>query len=204
MSDDFVFVAEGMTDFVEKMRDLGDISPKASMAVNDALAWARTRAATLMLKEVDWPSSYLNPGEGRFTIAEYSTPSTLEGKIKGRDRPTSLARFVRSGTGKAGSPLSLAVKRGGSPTVFKHAFLMRLRSGNSGATGNMGLAYRTKDGKPPSGAWKPKQIGKNLFLLYGPSVDQVFRNVLDRDREFIDQVTTHLDLEFRRLLGVDL
>lgn len=204
MSDQFVFIAEGMADISARMREMENVPLKASMALNDALAWARTQAKDLMLKEVDWPSSYLNPGEKRLTIAEYASPDNLRGVIKGTDRPTSLARFVRGGNGTKNSPLSVSVGRGKPSVRLPGAFLMRLRSGNTGALGNQGLAMRTKNGQAPHAAWRPKQIGKNLYLLYGPSVDQVFRQVLDRDTAFAEKVTVHLDAEFRRLLGVNL
>jgi hypothetical protein len=44
-----------------------------------------------------------------------------------------------------------------------------------------------------------KQIGKNLYLLYGPSVDQVFRGVAaDQAPAALD----FLDVEFMRQLDL--
>lgn len=203
-SDTFVFIAEGINDLAARMREMSDVPSKASMAINDALAWARTQAKDLMLKEVDWPSGYLNPGQKRLAIAEYATPASLSGVIRGTDRPTSLARFVRGGTGTKVNPITVSVARGRAPARIPGAFFMRLRSGNTGELGNQGLAIRTRNGQAPHAAWRPKQIGKNLYLLYGPSVDQVFRQVLDRDTGFADKVSDRLDAEFRRLLGVTL
>ena len=72
------------------------------------------------------------------------------------------------------------------------AFVMELRGGNRG------LAIRT-DGSKPRGAYKPKPIGKNLFLLYGPSVDQVFRTVSE---DVAPDVADELEVEFNRLLDL--
>lgn len=205
MSGDFLFFAEGLKNLEAFTREMGEgVSVKASMAINDALSFARTRASQVMLREVAWPSSYLSPAGGRLAVSKYATPGSLEGAIKGRDRPTSLATFVRSGTGKKGSPISVSVNSGGAPTVLKRAFLIHLRQGNSGALGNLGLAWRSKgnDDRPPPSAWRPVRLAKNLYLLYGPSVDQVFRKVLERDSAFSDQVADRLDREFERLLKV--
>ena len=46
-----------------------------------------------------------------------------------------------------------------------------------------------------------KQIGPNLYLLYGPSVDQVFVDVRNAVRGDLE---TLLEREFERLLDLNL
>ena len=59
---------------------------------------------------------------------------------------------------------------------------MKLRRGTGvydPENANVGLAVRLQDGKLPGGMNKKQmvQVSGNLYLLYGPSVDQVFRDV---------------------------
>jgi hypothetical protein len=71
------------------------------------------------------------------------------------------------------------------------AFAIRLKNKN------IGLAVRTS--KPPSrGA---KQIGKNLYLMYGPSVDQVFADTREMIRPDAEEF---MNREFRRLMELSL
>lgn len=193
--------------FVEGLEDLGgidDLKPQiaraAYLAINRTLDHARTLSAREIRKQVNFPASYLEGADSRLKVSQRATASRFEGVITGRQRATSLARFVVGTARKSG--VNVRVK----PTATTHmrrAFLMRLRAGNANldTTSNLGLAVRTKDGKKPSAAYLPTPIGKNLWLLYGPSIDQVFRTV----REDVSRDTEEfLSNEFNRLLDIKL
>ena len=81
------------------------------------------------------------------------------------------------------------------------AFFVQLRAGQSGALGNTGLAIRLPEGQRPSAAYKPKQMGRNLWLLYGPSIDQVFDDVA---LEMSDDLAEKLETEVLRLQDLNL
>lgn len=180
-------VIQGITSF----DDIEKLDPKIvnilRQATNETTQEARRRAARSMEKQINFPRGYLTGQAGRLGIAKYATKGDLSAIVRGRDRPTSLARFVqgRPEVGKKG--VNVAVDPGKS-VEMPGAFLIKLRNNN------IGLAVRTKSGKPPSrGA---KQLGKGLWLLYSPSVDQVF----DETRgELVPELEQLLRDKFERL-----
>jgi hypothetical protein len=158
-------------------------------AINTTADYGRTASARRILAEVNFPASYLNPSEGRLAVTKRAAGTSLSAIIKGRDRPTSLARFVRGSKRPFKPGVSVEVKPGRA-TFLKRAFIFPLRNGN------LGLAVRTKNG-PPAKAYKPKPLGRGLWLLYGPSVDQVFKSVRD---EVAPDLGQRLEDEFNRLM----
>ena len=89
------------------------------------------------------------------------------------------------------------MKRGRTKTLRK-AFLVNLRNGN------VGLAVRLKQGETLQNKTygKPVMLGKNLYLLYGPSVDQVFRTVADDSLPMLgEEVSKEFFRNFARLSG---
>lgn len=169
---------------------------KAAMrAVNKTADRARTASAREMRNQVAFPASYLNE---RLQVTKRANRNDLEAIITGRRQPTSLARFVKS---SKGGRTMVQVKPGaarrlgqGSGSNIRSSFLMKLNNANQG------LAVRTTGG-PPSGAYKPKQIAENLYLVYGPSVDQVFRTVAE---DVAEPMADYLEREFGRLLSVEI
>jgi len=155
----------------------------AQRAVNKALDWTRTRSAEAIRSQVAFPASYLNPAEGRLIVKAYASTASLSGRIGARVDPTSLARFVK-GNPKPGAPGGVTVEiKPGRAVVMPKAFLVRL------ANANMGLAVRSKG--PPAGAYLPKAFSNGLWLLYGPSISQVFdgtrAEVAPAAAEFLEQ-----------------
>ena len=135
-----------------------------------------------MRKQVNFPSKYLN--SDRLGIRREANRTTLEAVISGRDRPTSLARFSPGATpqNSRGRPLFVTVKPGQTKKFVRNngkpsAFLIPLRGGNTG------LAIRLPKGQEPSSAYRPVPLTRNggketgVWLLYGPSVDQVLKGV---------------------------
>lgn len=163
-------VIQGINSFDEIERVDPKIANILRQAVNETTQEARRRAARSMEKQINFPRGYLTGQANRLGIAKYATKGDLSAIVRGRDRPTSLARFVqgRPEVGKKG--VSVVVDPGKSVDM-PGAFLIKLRNNN------IGLAIRSKSGKPPSrGA---KKLGKGLWLLYGPSVDQTFDETRD-------------------------
>jgi hypothetical protein len=110
-------------------------------------------------------------------ITGFATGSNLSATITARSRPTSLARFIVGGLKIGGANKKAGVSVMVEPGKVKRlpgAWLIRLRAGseaNLDTASNVGLAVRTKNGRPPPG-YKPVQIAPNVYLLYGPSVAQ--------------------------------
>jgi hypothetical protein len=196
----------GLDRFESLMATLPDVTTKAaSMAINDAARKGRAESKREILKQVNFPSGYLG-GErgGRLEISQYANESRLKSVITGRFQATSLVRFVSNMatlTAK-GTPGSNFMGRGkarvqvkpGSMTVIDKAYLMRLKNGN------MGFAYRPGKGgmRNTVGA---KALGTSgWYLLYGPSVNQVFNDVREDVAPSISStLNSEFDRQFRRL-----
>ena len=157
-------------------------------------------------EEIDFPSGYLS--DDRLGVTQYATPTRLEGRITGRQRATSLARFATGGTigGKGG--VSVRVKKGGGSAFIKSAFLVRLKAGTSldNDSFNVGLALRLKPGQTVIGkkdTSRMVRLDANVVLLYGPSVDQILRtSVADEETPaVVDKIATEFFRNFQRLAG---
>jgi hypothetical protein len=85
----------------------------------------------------------------------------------------------------------------GSTTMVDYAYLLRLNAGN------MGFAIRLRKGESVKGSSRSYPIGDTGFhLLYGPSVDQVFRTVRDDiEPELVKNLNSEFNRQFQRLLN---
>ncbi|MEL4071755.1 hypothetical protein WKW50_16545 [Ochrobactrum sp. GPK 3] len=198
---DYGIFVEGL-DIIEDIEGLDpNIMQAAYRAINASADRGRTDSDDLIRRQVNFPKSYLNPSQGRLTVSKRASAASLEAVITGRRRATSLARFLTKGEpGKKG--VSVSVKPGRNVDL-PNAFLMKLRSGsgNIDTVKNLGLAVRTKRGTRPDKAYKPVRVADGLWLLYGPSVDQVFKTVR---QDVTPEVERTLEAEFTRLLEVKL
>ncbi len=198
---DYAVVIEGLRDI-----DL-DGAPKrveraAARAVNYALRRTRTRAAKEMREQIAFKARYLTGANtGRLQIRESASPGNLQGRIRGRDRPTSLARFM-SGSRRVGrSGVTVRVKPGSSKKMNR-AFVMGLKNENVGLAIRLREGERIENKKVMLRAAYSQRGGRraseyNLYLLYGPSVDQVFSTV----REDMDEFARgEMEKEFLRLM----
>ena len=182
---------------IEAFESLDDYNRKslvsASRAVNRTLDWTRTRSAEAIKDQVAFPASYLNPAEGRLVVKTYATTASPNptGKIGARVDPTSLARFVKGNPKVGQHGVTVEVKPGKAVTI-QRAFIMKL------ANANLGLAVRSKGA--PERAYKPKSIGKDLWLLYGPSVSQVFDTVRS---DVGPAAAEYLENEYNRQMELD-
>lgn len=191
--------SQTLDSFEAFFKQLPDIAEQAmAIAINqvvdrDGLAVLRRD----MREQVDFPAGYL---ETRMRAVRKAARGSLEGVIRGRDRATSLARFAQGQTfsntrkqkGLPGRKIQLHVKSGQS-RVLQGAFLMQLKNGNTG------LAVRLKPGQSLRHSHAAVSLGNNLFLLYGPSVDQVFEGVAeDRSADIANMVSKQFLRQFVR------
>ena len=193
--DTYIYVVEGLN--LGHLDDIPSHVKKAAYrAVNRTSERARTKSGRAIRQIVNLPARYLSGEDGRLQMSAPAGASRLERTITGRRRPTSLARF------KIGDPTAKGLRVSvtpGTAKYIKRGFLIPLK-GAGGGLSNLGLAMRTPDGKAPRGALKPKMIGEGLYLLYGLSVDVLFRRVLGT---LTPEVSDDLVAEFTRLLDLD-
>lgn len=173
-------------------------TPALRIAVNFATKRGRTASKDAILSRVAFPPGYLQPGtSGQLQIGQAATNATLESSITAKGRATSLARFSNSrspGIARRQGGVSVSVTPG-SATFIRGAFLLSLNGGN------LGLAIRTTKGIKNARNAKPyATTGRNagLYLLYGPSVYQVFASVRPQMSELIGDL---LEREYTRQLN---
>lgn len=202
MGANYVFAVEGL-DAIKSIEDVpAEVMKAARQAINKTVDRARAAGAREIRRQVNLPASYLSGTTSRLAVVKKASGDDLEGIVRGRQRPTSLARFVRGplkpGRPARGSGVQVEVKPGAA-RFMKGAFLIKLKVGSESldTASNLGLAVRKKDGTKPKAAFRPMPIGKGLWLLYGPSVDQVFRSVAP---EIAPNAADFLETEFLRLM----
>lgn len=192
-----------LEDYFDRMPDVS--TEAAMLAINDTTRGkAMTLARNEILDQVNFPTGYLN--KDRLSIGKLARKHDLEAVIVGRDRPTSLARFVKNPQpGQRGVQVEV---HKGSVKTMKKAFVVRLRAGRTldGQTFNVGLAIRLAPGERlenkrfSTETFASASLGKGVVLLYGPSVDQVFRWVAnDIQPEVGDEVADQFFRQFARL-----
>lgn len=193
-------LAEGITD-LQRYLDLAPAVTRqaARLAINDtASRKGITAIRDLMQEQVAFPRGYL--AGDRLGVTQWATEERLQAAITGRERPTSLARFAISGspsTPKA--PVILRVNPA-SREKMARAFLIRLRGAEDSY--NLGLAIRLRPGEVLANKnVMAKKMGQGgLYLLYGPSVDQVFRTVaVDASPIIADELASQFIRQFDRL-----
>lgn len=136
-----------------------------------------------MVRQVAFPTGYLYPP--RFDVSRKARPDDLLTVIKGAFTPTPLARFAgaqrarfqtaRKHNRQVQRPKIRVQIKPGRFVELPRAFLLTLRNGN------IGLGIRLKPGETLRHSIGAKMILTGplagVALLYGPSVDQVFRSV---------------------------
>lgn len=174
-------MAISLLDAITGIQSIPDVTDKAaSLAINTvATRSGMTLLRRSILDDIAFPRDYLSAD--RFGLRKKAAPQDLEAVIRARKSPTSLARFVAPGTplgSRARIGLRVQVSRKSSGSTFgKWAWLTRLNNGN------IGLALALKPGEQLDNrygepAWL---VPGRVALLYGPSIDQVFRHVSHDD-----------------------
>lgn len=187
-------------DFIPEMTK--NVETALTRALNRAADRARTQAARAAREQVAFPASYVSPSNRRLYVSRRAKKGAAEAILEGRGRPTSLATFTKQkvlppGKRHKDGKVAVTVKPGVTRKISR-AFMINLKNGN------VGLAVRTDGAKPPN-AYKPKSIGKNLWLLYGPSVDQALSAATDGDgiyAEMSPEVLEFVEYEFNRQLDL--
>ncbi|MBB5985930.1 hypothetical protein [Sphingobium lignivorans] len=200
MSEAYVIAIEGFASDRPFETLPAAIKTAARRAVNRTADRARTDAARRMLQQVKLPPSYLQPSQGRLTVSKRASGDDMEAIVTGRQRPTSLARFAR---GNAPSKTGVSVEVApGFARFMRRAFLIRLRAGSADldTKSNLGLAIRLKPGERIESKRQMIRMKGNLYLLYGPSVDQLFNTIRE---DIAPDTQDFLSAEFLRLVELD-
>lgn len=172
----------------------------ANLSVHDTTVYGRKEAKKKILQQVNFSPSYLDgqSSQGRRLDTKFSKVNGLtSGIIVGRFRPTSLATFdakqltvpgKRKGKRKAGVTVNVRGRK-----RIGRGFMMALKNGNTG------LAIRVDKGDKPNRRFNGKPLYKTqnseVYLLYGPSVEQVFRSVAP---EIAPDLSKNLNANFVR------
>ena len=204
MADRFAVMVEGIKDLKELQDIKKNVRLAATQAINKTAAAGRTEIARNIRSQVNFPASYVAPGGKRLYVSKLATQSSLEARITARTRATSLARFVTSANkGTAGVVVEV---QPGKARLMKRAFLIKLPagSGDIDTKFNMGLAVRLRPGESLKNKRQSRMMAKGLYLLYGPSVDQVFRAAdgSGAAEDAVPSIITRLEREFHRLLDL--
>lgn len=160
-----------------------------------------------ILEDVDFPDGYLTTD--RLGVTSKASDQNLAVTITGRQRATSLARFADPGQNPQntrGKGVRLRVSKRGGSSDLRAAWLVKLRSGSGEGNDNLniGLAVRLKPGERLRNKREQRavRLDDNVYLLYGPSVDQVFRDVAVTDTPpVLDKIASEFFRQFFRLTG---
>lgn len=195
---------EALIAYFEKLPEAAD---KASvLAVNEGARYGQVQGSRGIRDQVAFSARYLGkPSDGasaRLGIVKRARGGDVEAVIRGRERPTSLARFAEGsktlGRRTAGRAVRVKVAARGGAVKMPGAWLMRLRQGTSldDDSFNVGLAVRLKPGQTLNKREFVAGNGrKGVYMLYGPSVAQVFRDVA---RDLQGPVSARVESEFIR------
>lgn len=199
-------IAEGLPDLTRYLERTPAVARRAArLAINQVAERKALRAAREAIAEqVAFPRTYLTDNN-RLSITRRATDDNLVAVVTGRQRPTSLARFAPGqAPGRRGAGVTVRVKPGRSEAM-RRAFLIRLRRGRAPVTDesfNLGLAVRLRPGERVENKIRmvPMKGDSGLYLLYGPSVEQVFRSVAaDISPAVLDDLATEFLRQFVRL-----
>jgi hypothetical protein len=175
-----------------------------AMAVNTTARHARAVLARDIRDQVNLPARYVSESEKRLYVAKTATSERAEAVIRASGRPTSLARYAKNpSTSQRGAGVLVEVAPGRA-RLMRKAFFLRLPRGRvlSDTQFNLGLAIRLRPGERVMNKVRMVRMSSGLYLLYGPSVDQVFRandgSGVASDRA--DYLSRKLEAEFVRLL----
>lgn len=197
-------LAEGIDKFGDLLDRLPEATTRAArIAIND-VAEGEGRKALIrqMQEEVAFPAGYID--DKRLELVQRATDANPEAVIRGRQRPTSLARFASGASlGQRNASISVRVNPSASRSLPR-AFLVRLRAGRqiTEDSFNVGLAIRVPKGQTVTGRRIQRSpIFPDVYLLYGPSVDQVFRGVAaDQSENIARMVSDEFFRQFDRAL----
>lgn len=210
MAGAYILAVDGLKDVVKSVEDMDPAIMRAvRMALNKTADRAKASASRHIRQEINFRASYLSGSNGKLQITRKASDNSPEAEITAQFRPTSLAHFAVNTDPKAARKaggVNVQVAPGGAKFI-PGAFLIRLRGSTvDGSPGNLGMAIRLKPGDVLKNKKKLVRLEGNLYLLFGPSVQQAFLN--SKGEGVADDITPEtldfLEQEFLRLLQLDL
>lgn len=199
----FAVAVEG----IETLKDVQELGSRTKLAavqaINKIARDTRAEAARRIGEQINLPKRSLAPKAGNLVVSKQAQRASMEARIKARGRPTSLARFSKGSPGKAGVQVEV---KPGQARFLRRAFLIRLPQGSTltETRFNLGLAIRLRPGESLDNKTKQVQLSKGLYLLYGPSIQQIFLNNQGKGvaDDLTDPTAEALEAEIIRLLGL--
>jgi hypothetical protein len=201
----------GLAGLASYFRDFSGLSEQAArLAINSTARFASSLASKRVRMQVAFARSYIGAAgdpSAKIRIKQYASSGDLTAVVAARDRPTSLARFAL-GTPTFGKrpknsrAPTVRVKTAGGSMLVKRGFFIKLRRGAmvNQDQFNIGLAIRLKKGETLQATQAASPLGGGAYLLYGPSVAQVFDTVRDDIApEVADFSAYEFARQFRRL-----
>ncbi|TFZ81351.1 hypothetical protein [Candidatus Macondimonas diazotrophica] len=169
----------------------------ARLAINTGARRGRAEGSRRIRGQVNFTAGYLNQ-PGRFQVSRFAKPQDLSAVIAARTEPTSLARFATQATrGGKRAGLRIGIQRGGGKAVLRSGFFINLRAGNRGVAIREAVANKVNLRRA---GFSTRASKRGYLLLYGPSVDQVFRTVKDdMSPALADFMNTEFNRQFARL-----
>lgn len=203
----FAFIVRGIENTIEFEGIKDEVNTWAYQAINKAARDGRADAAQMIRDEVAFPGNYLAPAQKRLFVSKQAQRNSLEAVITARGRPTSLARFI-TGSPSKGRGVTVQVSPG-KTIKLDQAFLIKLRAGADPIETrfNQGLAVRLKPGNRLRNKKYVVQVDTGLYVLYGPSVSQVFLDKTEKNGvavDITDDILDQMETEFLRLMRRDL
>lgn len=199
------------TDNFKELRDIANLDRIARIglvrAVNRVADKTRTRVAGRIQDQIALPAARLRPSAKQLYVRQRATSQNIQSVIQARGRPTSLARFARGSA--VGKKKSIAVEvKPGYARYLRKAFFLKLPAGKTltETKHNLALAIRLKEGEKIQNKKHMVPFGKGLYLLYGPSIQQLAEDN-SGDGEFKRQtpiVLDELESEILRLIDIGL
>lgn len=176
---------KGLKELHRYVEQVPEVAAKTSVvAVNSTTRFGFAEASRGIRSQVNLSRDYIgSPSNGnRLKITQKAKPGSPVAVITGRKRATSLARYADRKSFSRRAGVRVQVKRGGSSKMIRKGFLIKLKKGKSRTEDeyNVGLALRLKPGEKVKNKQSMRSFGAadpNLYLLYAPSVDQVFKDV---------------------------
>lgn len=183
---------QGLAEFVARTPEVA--AEAAKLAVGDAAEWGRNLSKREMVSAVNLPADAL--AGRRFRISQRPTTANPEAVISADNNPLGLSRFVVSQKARGAAHPKVRILVGGTPKSFSdpdtkgsYSFLIPTPGGADG----VGLALRTKE--PLRNSRAGRKIGRDLYLLSGPSVNQMFGQLMPT---IVPRIEAKLQTEFAR------
>lgn len=200
----------GLKEYTRYLEQFPAVVPRAaSMSLNQTVERKGMKLAReRMLEQVAFPTGYLYPP--RFEVSKKASPTSLLAVMRGQFTPTPLARFAsgqrsrfiaaRKHGRRVQRPTIKVEIKPGRIVELKRAFLLTLKNGN------IGLGIRLRPGETLQHTIGAKMITSGplagVALLYGPSVDQVFRSVaVEITPTLLDEWESEFLRQFIRMTG---